>query len=734
MVIELYNYDAGFQTGAIAAQKGAHSLGGVDGSSSQGADGYSDYTVPEGVKLDDICLTQGCVNAASRILTSMDASVAPCDNFYDFACGNWNKMNIIPADRTNHNTFTKLGDDLQAMLKSIIERPKDPKEDIEVTIKAKDLYTSCINETQIDLLGLKPVRSLLAELGGWPVLDKSRDRQYDNQDVIELLVKLRRINSKDMINFWVSEDDKKSDVNIIQLDQPELGLLSLDYYLKDEYSKLALYRKFALDVAVMFGADEKTASRDVDDWVNFEVELAKIMVPEHERRDNEAMYNKMSLGQLADRVPEFDWLQYLQRVFEPVNITITAEEQVVVYGPTFFDNFGPVYTKVDKRVVMNYLIWRNLMRRIPNLPRKYRNIKNDFYKGMYGSSSDPARWFECVSFVNEYMGNALGRLFVEEYFDHTSKETALEMIHKIRNSLYQLLEEAEWMDGPTRIVAKEKASMMAEKIGYPEYILNDTALNEEYSELEIDSEMYFDNIMTRIRNMAMRVLQSLRDKVDKTKWSTTPAIVNAYYSSIKNQILFPAGILQPPFYSKDYPKSLNYGGIGMVIGHEITHGFDDRGRQYDKHGILVQWWDDVVIKRFKERAQCIIDQYSNYTVPEINVNVNGILTQGENIADNGGLKEAYMAYKKYKNEHGHTEKRLPGLLQFNSDQLFFVNFAQVWCGVMRPEQALDRLKTGVHTPGRFRVIGTLQNMESFSETFNCPEGSYMNRKDKCKIW
>ncbi|KAK3795896.1 hypothetical protein RRG08_040692 [Elysia crispata] len=198
--------------------------------------------------------------------------------------------------------------------------------------------------------------------------------------------------------------------------------------------------------------------------------------------------------------------------------------------------------------------------------------------------------------------------------------------------------------------------------------------------------------------------------------------------------VIPAGILQPPFYSKHFPKSLNYGGIGMVIGHEITHGFDDRGRQYDKDGNLVKWWDDVVIHRFKERAQCIIDQYSNYTVPEIDMPVNGLQTQGENIADNGGIKEAYRAYRKYTERQQIKEKRLPGLLQFSGNQLFFINFAQVWCGVMRPQAAINRIMTGVHSPGRFRVIGTLQNMPEFSEAFHCPAGSYMNRKKRCSVW
>lgn len=684
-------------------------------------------------QVGQVCLTQGCVKAAARMLTAMDLSVDPCDDFFEFSCGSWNKINIIPDDRASYNTFSRLGDDIQGMLKDLLEKPPS-KKDREATRKAKFLYTSCINETLIDIQGLDPIKGLLDDLGGWPVVLGS-SWQPDRVDIMELIVKLRHYNNKILIDQWVSSDDKNSEVNIIQLDQPELGMPSPDYYVKnDEPPFLAVYEKYAYDVAVMFGANETTAQSDVHALVELEVRLANITIPQAERRDNEKMYNRMTLKELHEMIPGFDWLRYQQLTFDPVGIKINESEEVVIYAPQYLKDFVKIYRQTDKRVLVDYLIWRIMMNRITNLPRKYRDIKKDYYKTVFGSETERARWRDCVSYVNDNMGNAVGRLFVQEHFDETSKSTALAMIHNIRDAFYELLNEADWMDEPTRRVAREKAEVMAEKIGYPDYILNDTALNEEYENLEFSEEHYFQNVVANIKHIATSGLKKLRESVDRSKWSTTPAVVNAFYSSTKNQIMFPAAILQPPFYSKEYPKSLNYGGIGMVIGHEITHGFDDRGRQFDKDGNLKQWWDDIVITRFKERAQCIIDQYSNYTVPEVGMQVNGIQTQGENIADNGGIKEAYRAYRKWVRSQGQEEPRLPGMLEYSHDQLFFINFAQVWCGTVRPEAAINRLRTGVHSPGRYRIIGTLQNLHAFSSAFSCPANSYMNRQEKCSVW
>ncbi|XP_064611411.1 neprilysin-like isoform X2 [Liolophura sinensis] len=683
----------------------------------------------------EICLDPDCVKASARLMSSMNPHANPCDDFFEYACGTWNKLNVIPEDKPSYNTFSKLRDDLQVVLKELLEVRISPDEG-EATKKAKYLYQSCVNETLIDSRGLNPAFTLLEEFGGWPVVNGS-DWDETSFDLVKLLAKLRLYNNKILIEQWVGSDDKQSDTNIIQIDQPELGMPSRDYYLKGrDDAVVKTYEDFARQVAIFLGAEPERAAREMKQMVDLEVALANITIPQDQRRDSEALYNKMTVGELADNITGFDWRQYLNLLFNEANMTIEDSEEVVVYAPQYLIGLMNILEETDNRTLANYLIWRIMMNRVNNLPEKYRSVKKEYNKVIFGSKAERARWRDCVTFVNDNMGNAVGRLFIEEHFDEGAKHSALDMIAHIRHSFYELLEEVTWMNDETRRVAKDKAEAISEKIGFPEYIKNNTALDYDFGDLEFDPNKYFENILANIKSMALNNLKKLREPVDRTRWSTTPAVVNAFYSSPKNQIMFPAGILQPPFYSKGYPKSLNFGGIGMVIGHEITHGFDDRGRQFDKNGNLKQWWSNEVIERFKDAAQCIVDQYSNFTLEEVGMNLNGIQTQGENIADNGGLKEAYRAYSNWvKNERdGQEEPRLPGLENFSHEQLFFLNFAQVWCGTIRPQEALNRIRTGVHSPGRFRVIGTLQNSRDFSSAFNCEVGSHMNPAKKCSVW
>ncbi|WAR15723.1 NEP4-like protein [Mya arenaria] len=496
----------------------------------------------------------------------------------------------------------------------------------------------------IDERDLNPALDFLDELGGWPVAE-GEDWREDEFDLIELLAKLRLYNNKILLDQWVGSDDKNSERYIIQVDQPELGMSSRDYYTKGvDDPHIKAYMQYATDFTI----------------------------PQEDRRDSEALYNKMTIAELQQMIPNFEWVRYLQGIFSRVGLNIAESEEIVVYAPEYLANMATLVQETDKRTLANYLIWRIMMNRIENLPNKYRDLDSEYHKILYGSRSETSRWRYCVTYVNNNLGNAVGRLFINKHFDETAKQSALEMIKDIRIAFNELLSEVDWMDEKTRELAKEKADAMAVQIGYPSYILNDTVLNEEYKHVDFRPDTYFENILENIHGIAISNLEMIHKPVDRNLWSTYPAVVNAFYSSAKNQI---TGILQPPFYSKGYPKSINYGGIGMVIGHEITHGFDDRGRQYDKNGNLKQWWDDHVIAEFKERAQCIVDQYGNYTI-EDDLQVNGIQTQGENIADNGGLKESYKAYQKWKKDHGGSEPKLPGLTNLNNDQLFFLNFAQ----------------------------------------------------------
>ncbi|XP_064459622.1 neprilysin-1-like [Ornithodoros turicata] len=693
---------------------------------------YLAFMAPPALPVQDgskICLTQECVKTASSLLNGMDQTADPCEDFFQFACGTWNKRHQIPEDRPSVSTFEVLADELQIILKDLLEEHATPY-DNSATIKAKRLYNSCMRLNVIESMGDRPLRHLLRSLGGWPVTQKNWTAppwpferllgilrgQYDQCVIVEQ---------------WVGPDDKNSSVNIIQIDQQmTFGLPSREYYLNDSSEKdRHAYHRLMVEVAMLLGADHEDAAVQMEKVLDFETRLNNISVPEADRHDTGSIYKKMTLQMLSEMVPEFNWTEYLS-TFLPVSLS--DDEPVVIYSVPYLQEIGPILQQSDRRTLHNFAIWRLINYLLQYLDGEYADKRNDFRKVMQGISADKVRWHHCVELANKKMGMAVGALFIKDNFDPRSKETATEMIHNIREAFNELLKENDWMDVETRKVAEEKANAMNERIGYPDLLTNPYELSKEYDTLEIHEELYFENILNILKFEASKNLHKLRQPVNKDKWATEPAVVNAFYNPNKNDIVFPAGILQPLFYSQHFPKSLNYGGIGVVIGHEITHGFDDKGRQFDKNGNLKQWWNNKTIETFRQRAQCIIDQYSSYVLEDINLNVNGKQTQGENIADNGGLKQAYRAYKKWVKQHG-EEHLLPGV-NLNHDQLFFLNYAQIWCGTMRPEEALSKIRSSVHSPGPIRVLGPLSNSYDFARVYNCPKHSRMNPQKKCLVW
>ncbi|XP_046579706.1 neprilysin-like [Haliotis rubra] len=683
-------------------------------------------------ELQNVCTTEECVMAASRLSSVMDASVNPCDNFYDFACGSWMKKNVIPEDRSSLDMFGVLQDEVLVTLKNLLETERE--NEIDSVKKVKALYASCINETRLEERGADPAVQFLVTLGGWPMINSSW--KVDDFDLEGLLIHLRRYNNAPIISMSVGTDLKNSSRRILYVDQADFGMLGQKYYQRgrDDVMLLA-YEKLIINIASELGNHVADVAADVKDIVDFEIMLANISVPAEERRDSEDLYNMYNISQLATSYPKFDWLRYFQELMNmtEVELEVKEGEPVINRSPRYFEKLMELLETTSNRTLANYIVWRIMMNRAHNLNEKYRDFFQEYDEVIYGTSTSRARFRTCAAYVVNNVGRAVGRMFVDATFDEASKTNADEMITNLRASFKSLLDELDWMDGATKAVARDKADAINPKIGYPNDILNNTLLNMLYENNTYDPLKYFENVLQNIQRSTINNLKTLRQRVDRNVWTTAPSTVNAYYNSLTNQIMFPAGILQPPFYSKTYHKSLNYGGIGVVIGHEITHGFDDRGRQYDKNGNLVQWWSDDAIGKFKSKSQCIIDQYSQYSVPEADMKINGINTQGENIADNGGVKQSYRAYRKWVEEQGKEEQLLPGL-KYNNNQLFFISFAQIWCSNMRRENAINRILTGVHSPGRFRVIGTMQNSQDFSDAFSCARTSYMNPEKKCHVW
>ncbi|KAJ1528614.1 hypothetical protein ONE63_007013 [Megalurothrips usitatus] len=663
----------------------------------------------------------------------MDTSVDPCSDFYTYACGGWARSHPIPPDKTVFDTFETLREMLDAALRVELERPASDAASAkaDATDKAKWLYQSCMNHALLEARGVAPLVDLLQSLGGWPVLDPTWAERNPDFDWLHLMAQLRLYNNDILIAEWVGPDVKNSDQYVIQLDQTGLGLPTRDYFLTASNAPyLKAYKEFMVEVMELLGAEPAAAAAHADEIVTFETSLAQIVASSEERRNVSQLYRQLSLRELCDTVPGVDWRRYLAVV---LGRSVPDEEPVVIFALRYMSDLVGLVEKVPKRVVADYLLWRFVRHRVNSLGDRFGAAKQRLLHALMGREALPPRWKTCVAHVNSHMGMALGALFVRKYFDHNSKQDTLEMTRDITQSFREMLNETQWIDEETRRLAMHKVDSMQLRIGYPDFVLDREALNERYEDVEIHPDRYFENTLNILRKLARVEQERLGTPVNKTLWNTAPAVVNAYYSRNKNQIMFPAGILQPPFYHRHLPRSLNYGGIGVVIGHEITHGFDDKGRLFDQHGNLLRWWGEDAVNNFHQRAQCLIDQYSKYSVSEIDLLINGENTQGENIADNGGIKQAFRAYERWASQHGDAGETLPGV-NATSKQLFFINFAQVWCSSMRPEAMRSKLKIAVHSPARFRVIGTLSNSREFAEVFRCPAGSPMNPGEKCSVW
>ncbi|NWY59716.1 NEP protein, partial [Chionis minor] len=697
---------------------------------------------------DGVCKTPDCIKSAARILENMDTTAEPCNDFYQYACGGWLKRNVIPETSSRYSNFDILRDELEVVLKDVLDLPSN--NDITAVQKAKTLYRSCINETTIDSRGGRPLITLLPSLSDWPVATTNWDSSYGTAWTAETAIGQlnSRYGKKVLINFFVGTDDKNSSAHIIHIDQPGLGLPSRDYYECTGAYKEACsaYVDFMISVAKLIlqerniSLNESEISEQMKRVMDLEKEIANATTKSEDRNDPLLLYNKMTLAQLQNNFSleidhkVFNWSKFINDIMSTVQINVENTEHVIVYDPEYLIRLKSILNKYTRRDLQNYMIWRFVMDLVNSLSRNYKDTRNAFRKALYGTTSETAVWRRCANYVNGNMENAVGRLYVEEAFAGDSKHVVEEMIADIRDVFINTLDELTWMDAETKKKAEQKATAIRERIGYPdEIVTDDQKLNSEYEELNYKEEEYFENIIQNLVFTQKKRLKKLREKVDKEEWISGAAVVNAFYSASRNQIVFPAGILQPPFFSASQPKSLNYGGIGMVIGHEITHGFDDNGRNFNENGDLVDWWTEESARNFKELSQCMVYQYGNFSWDLAGgQHLSGINTLGENIADNGGVRQAYKAYENFVKKHG-KEKLLPGL-EMNHKQLFFLNFAQVWCGTYRPEYAVNSIKTDVHSPGKFRVIGSLQNSPEFSEAFSCAKTNYMDPAKKCRVW
>jgi len=640
---------------------------------------------------------------------NMDAAGNPCVNFYQYACGSWLKNNPIPADQARWGRFGELEEHNREVLRGILEAAGKPDEPRDATARLiGDYYASCMDETAVNAAGLKPLADELGRIRGLK----------DKAELAAVVARLQRSGVDVMFAFGSGQDFKDSNQVIAQADQGGLGLPERDYYLKQDARSEELRRKYMEHVARLFGLAGETpaaARAGAETVMKIETALAEGSLDNVSRRDPEKVYHKMSTEEMAALSPVFDWKQYLRASGSPEFAAID------VAWPAFFQALNGAIGKFSLDDWKTYLTWHLLHSAARLLPDAF--VKENFAffgKTLTGTQEMRPRWKRCVDFTDAELGEALGKKFVEKTFGEEGKARTLKMVDALEKALGQDLEQLPWMTAETKKQALIKLHAIANKIGYPDHW-------RDYSSVVIRRDDLVGDTMRAEAFEFQRQLNKIGKPVDRQEWGMTPPTVNAYYDPLMNDINFPAGILQPPFYDKAMDDAVNFGGIGAVIGHELTHGFDDQGRQFDAHGNLRDWWTPEDAKEFEKRAACIEQEYSKIEVAP-GASVNGKLTLGENTADNGGVRIALMALL---NTIGSDRKKIDG---FTPEQRLFLSFGQVWCENEREEALRLQVKTDPHAPAAARVNGVVQNMPEFQRAFSCQAGQPMVSANACRVW
>ncbi|KAI8330426.1 hypothetical protein BC941DRAFT_485542 [Chlamydoabsidia padenii] len=675
----------------------------------------------------EVCATPSCIQSAVNILADIDFNVDPCSDFYQYTCGGWLKNATIPDSESSVGNFMKLRDENIHVIEGILTGTYQdavtsiPSNDEErVADQAnfemiKHFFESCMNEQLVDQLGTQPLSSFLTFI-------------KQEKSLLNMLVRLELSGlANPLISVGVDPDEKNPNQNVVTLMQPSLGLPSKEYFEQDDY--LAVYRMTMLKLSklILPDLDEAAVNRAVD----FETQLAKVSFPLEDLQDPLAAYNPITFNVLQERYPILDWHHFFDRLAPGI-----TPAKIILVTPNYFDQLTNLWTETDKQVIINYIIL-SIARETAHLVNKTTNdVMQDLNMKLTGRTSAPPRLRTCIQRTNDALGDLLGHYFVNRVFsDHEATSFKVqEQLDAIHDLYAKRLETIDWLDDTTRKMALDKIGKMSIKSMYntisPD-IRSPTSLNKYYGALAsmIHPETLFENQLAVASWQAKKRWANLNQAVDKNQWFMEPQMVNAYFSPTFNQVVVPAGILQPPFFNID-SDPLSLGGIGVVIGHELTHGFDNSGRLYDGDGFLTQWWSDATKEQFNEKAQCFIDQYNGFSIdgPDGKKHhINGKMTLGENLADNGGISLAYQVLSKS------PQLRLPGI-DMSPEALFFINFGRVWCEKDRPERAVQKILGDVHSPARVRVNAAVQNMPEFAKTFNCPAGSPMNPTRKCKLW
>ncbi|MGD0570954.1 MAG: M13 family metallopeptidase [Candidatus Sulfotelmatobacter sp.] len=641
-------------------------------------------------------------------VTSMDRSVDPCVDFFKYSCGGWIKSNPIPPDQSSWDTYSKMQDENRARLREILEAASapDPKRDAAAQ-KIGDYYASCVDEKTIDAKGAEPLKSELARIAAI------------NSKAEIATTAAAMVHNGVLFRFDSTQDFRDASQVIAEVDQGGLGLPDRDYYVKEDAKSVDLRKSYVAHVQKMFellGDQPDVAATESQTVMRIETALAKGSMTRVERREPKNLDHKMTSVELEKISPEFQWQVYFAKIGLPSLASLN------VASPNFFKAMNEELEKESLPDWKIYLRWHLVHADAPFLSAAFLNENFAFYgKTLRGQQELQPRWKRCTENVDDDLGEALGQVYVEKYFSPEAKQEALKMVKEIDMAMQQDINSLPWMSAATKQQALVKLHGMANKIGYPDKW-------RDYSKLEIVRGDELGNVERARIFEFKRQLAKIGKPVDRGEWDMTPPTVNAYYNPQMNDINFPAGVLQPPAFDPNSDAAPNYGDTGGTIGHELTHGFDDEGRQFDAQGNLRDWWTEEDGKEFVKRASCISNQYSTYTIID-DIKINGKLTLGEDTADLGGLILAYMAWKE--DTKGQNLEPIEGL---TPEQRFFIGYGQSWCGETRDETKRLRATVDPHSPEKYRTNGVVSNMPEFQEAFHCKAGSPMVNENRCRVW
>jgi endothelin-converting enzyme/putative endopeptidase len=644
-------------------------------------------------------------------VTAMDRSVDPCVDFYAYSCGGWQRRNPIPPDQTSWSVYGKLYQDNLEYLRGLLEQAAMAQDRDPATQKIGDFYASCMNETLVEQLGAKPMQ---------PDLDSVRALK-DRKQLAAVIAKLQMQGVSVLFNFGPIQDPDDSDRMIVDISQGGLGLPDRDYYIKDDAKSKETrerYQQHAQRMFELLGDPPEVAKKDAATVLRMETSLAKASLTRVERRDPYKLKHKMTVPDLYKVAPDFDWNGFFS------DSGVAKFEILNVSWPDFFKDVDSQINSASLEDWQTYIRWHIAHSRAPFLSSAFVNANFEFYrKYLRGATELQPRWKRCVQYVDGDLGEALGQVYVRKTFGPDLKATTVQMTQQIEDAMAVRIQQLGWMSTTTRQQALVKLKAVRNKVGYPDKW-------RDYSSVTITPTDFFGNDIRATEFEERRQTAKIGQPVDRTEWDMTPPTVNAYYNPQMNDINFPAGVLQPPLYDAKMDAAPNYGNTGSTIGHELTHAFDDEGRQFDAKGNLKDWWTKQDADQFVKQANCVVDQYANYVVVD-DIKINSKLTEGEDVADLGGTILAYVAWKNA--TKGSALASQDGL---SPDQRFFVGFAQWACENQRPENERVNAVTNPHSPGQYRINGVVVNMPEFGTAFGCKAGQPMVKaSDKvCRIW